>query len=219
MTLPAVGASVWASGKPGVNGKHGHLDRKGEGEGRKEPVLLDHRNFRFVKLENVEGIDPGFAAVMEVEGHDRHEHQDASHHREKEELDGRIDPVRAAPYPDEEVHGDQHELPEDVEQNEVQGAQGADHRRFQQEEGDVIFLDLVLDRFPGAQDAKDGDEGGEHHQEHADAVDAEEIADPPFRVPLPLLDELHRGGLFVELKEQRERQDKFQQRPDQDGRP
>ncbi len=160
---------------------------------------------------------PGFAAVMEVEGHDRQEHQDASHHREEEELDGRIDPVRAAPYPDEEVHGDQHQFPEDVEENEIQGAQGADHRRFQKEEGDVIFLDLVLDRLPGAEDAKDGEEGGEHHQEHADAVYAEKIADPPFREPLPLLDELHRGGLLVEMKEQRERQDKFQKRPDQDG--
>jgi len=40
MTLPAVGASVCASGNPGMKGKHRRLDRKGEGEGRKEPVLL-----------------------------------------------------------------------------------------------------------------------------------------------------------------------------------
>ena len=90
---------------------------------------------------------------MEVEGHDGQEHQNASRHGEKEKLDSRIDPSRAAPYPDEQVHGHKHDFPEEVKQYEVEGAKGADHRRFQQEKNYVIFLYLFLDPPPGAQDA------------------------------------------------------------------
>ena len=92
---------------------------------------------------------PVVSVVMKVEGDDGQEHQDASHHGEEEELDRRVDPPRAAPYPDEEVHGDEHQLPEDVEEDQVEGAEGADHRRFEEEEGDVILLDPVLDGLPG----------------------------------------------------------------------
>ena len=128
---------------------------------------------------------------MEVEGQDGQEHQDASHHGEEEKLDRRVDPPRAAPHPDEEVHRDEHELPEDVEEDEVEGAEGADQRRFEEEEGDVVLLDLRFDRLPGAEDAQNGEQGGEQDQEHADAVDAEQVAYPEFGKPLPLLDELH----------------------------
>ena len=38
----------------------------------------------------------------------------------QEELDGRVQAPRPAPDPDDEVHRDQHDLPEDVEQEEVE---------------------------------------------------------------------------------------------------
>ncbi len=76
---------------------------------------------------------------------------------------------------------------------------------------------FVFDRLPGAEDAQNGEEGGEHDQEHADPVDAEQVAYPEFREPLPLLDELHRGGLLVELEEEREGEGEFPERQDQGG--
>ena len=36
-------------GQPGMEGKHRHLDREGEGEGRKKPVLLDDRQAGLVR--------------------------------------------------------------------------------------------------------------------------------------------------------------------------
>ena len=58
-------------------------------------------------------------------------------HGEEHELDRGIDPPWSAPDSDDEVHGDQHQLPENVEEEEIQGDERADHARGEQQEGDV----------------------------------------------------------------------------------
>ena len=65
---------------------------------------------------------------MEVEDQNGHQHQQGAEHGEQEELDGGVNPAgRIAPDPDEQVHGDEHHFPEDVEQEEIQGDEDADH--------------------------------------------------------------------------------------------
>ena len=112
---------------------------------------------------------------------------------------GRIDPsLGIAPDADEEVHGDEHHLPEDIEEDEVQSDQRADHPRLEEEKGDHVFLHPEGDRLPGAQDAEDGQEGGQQDQEQADPVDAQFIADPVGLNPPPILHKLHRRCRGVE---------------------
>ena len=48
------------------------------------------------------------------------QHEDAAGQRVEEELDGRVLVARAAPDADEEVHRQEHDLPEHVEEEEVE---------------------------------------------------------------------------------------------------
>ena len=154
-----------------------------------------------IQLQEVEGVRAGGLAVVEVEDQNGHQHQQGAEHGEQEELDGRIDPAgRVAPNPDEQVHGDEHHFPEDVEQEEVQGDEDADHAGHQGQQADHEFLDPDLDVVPGGQDAQRGEEGGEHDEQQGKAVDPHVVADTVSRQPLPALHELHGRGLAVEVK-------------------
>src|SRR4030042_1447803 len=59
-------------------------------------------------------------------GEDAGEHQRRAQRGEQEELDGGIPPPLAAPGPDDEVHRDQHHLPEDEEDEQVEGDEDAE---------------------------------------------------------------------------------------------
>ena len=81
---------------------------------------------------------------------DRDQHQQRADQRVQHELDRRVDAVRAAPDPDDQVHRDEHDLPEDVEEEQVEREEHADHADLEHEEGDHVFLDAGLDRDPRA---------------------------------------------------------------------
>ena len=150
---------------------------------------------QLVELEHIEGRLARGLQIDEVKGKDGHKHQDASGHGKEEELDRRIDPpLGITPDADEKVHGDEHHLPEDIEEDRDPGPPEApDHPRLEEEEGNHEFLDPEGDRLPGAEDAEDGQEGGQQDQEQADAVDAQFVADPVVLDPPPVLHELHGG--------------------------
>jgi len=98
------------------------LDGEGQGKGPKEPVLSLDGNSEFVELENIEGPFSKSFCTDEVKGQDGNEHQYTSSHCKKEEFNGRIDPpLRITPDTDEKVHRDKHHLPEDIEEDEIQG--------------------------------------------------------------------------------------------------
>ena len=67
---------------------------------------------------------------MEIEHDDADQEQDAARQRVEEELERRIDPAVAAPDADDHVHRDQHRLPEDVEQEQVERAEHPQHQRL-----------------------------------------------------------------------------------------
>src|SRR5262249_46606877 len=127
--------------------------------------------------------------------------------RVEEELDGRVLFTWASPNADEEVHRQQHDLPEDIEEEEVERAEDAHHPRFEEEEHREEALHVLVDVPRGT----DGDRRNERRQEHHEdrnAVDTEEILDIEATHPWDLLYELKsvvtaaHGHVAVEFHEQ-----------------
>ena len=94
--------------------------------------------------------------AVEVQHQDGDQHQHAAEQRVEEELDRRVFAPRAAPDADQEVHRQQHHFPEDVEQEEVERQEDAEHARFEQQEQNAVGLHVLVDRPAGA------------HRQHAD---------------------------------------------------
>jgi hypothetical protein len=66
------------------------------------------------------------------------EHQQAANKRVEEELDRRVRPPRAPPVADEEVHRDQDQFPEHVEQHEVERQEDPQRAGFYQQQQQCI---------------------------------------------------------------------------------
>ena len=186
--------------QPGVDRPHRHLDREGGKEREPEPGLQ-------ARWEAVleQRRDVGRAGVPEHR-QDGEQHQDRAEERVEEELEARIDAALAAPDADDQEHRDEAGLEEQVEENEVEGLEDADHGRLEDEEGDHVLLEPVLDRLPGGEDRERHQEGREQDERHREAVDAELEAD---RVGEPGmgLDELEGGACRVEPPPGPERQE------------
>ena len=100
ITLPAVGASTWASGSQVWNGNIGTLIAKASAKARNSRFCAaPARQHEAREHRQVEGVDAGGAAVLEVEGQDRHQHQERAGHRVEDELHRRVDAVAARPRP------------------------------------------------------------------------------------------------------------------------
>ncbi len=137
---------------------------------------------------------------------DRHQHQQRPDQGVEHELHRGVDAVGATPDADDEVHRHQDDLPEDVEQEQVQGQEHAQHAHLEREEGDHVFLDARLDGPEGRQDADPGEQRGEDHQQQADAVHAHLVVDAEERDPGHLLLELEPRVIDVEAQDRDERQ-------------
>ena len=161
-------------GQPGVDRPHRHLHREGGEEGEPQPGLRVVAELRGGLREQRRDVG---GAGGPVHRHDGEEHQDRAEQRVEEELEARIDAPLAAPDADDQEHRDQAGLEEQVEQHEVEGREDADHRRLEDEEGDHVLLDAVLDRVPRSQDAERHQERREQDERHREAVDAELEAD------------------------------------------
>ncbi len=171
---------------------------------------------RLVELQEVEGWGPCGFEVDEVESQYGHQHQNASGHSVNEKLNGRIDPPPGiTPYPNEKIHGDEHHLPKDIEQDEIQRDEGSHHSRLQKEEGDHVLLDPHGDGAPGTENAENSQEGGQQDEQQAYPVDSQVVTDPIFRNPLCPLDELHPHFLWIEGEEQGEGNDELHQGKDE----
>ena len=114
----AVGASTCASGSHVWNGTIGTLIANPA----KRPMKI-HSGCEAVEprrdadeRQQVEGV----LAALEVEREHRHQHHHRAEQRVDEELDRGVDAARASPEPDQEVHREQDDFPEDVEEEEVE---------------------------------------------------------------------------------------------------
>ena len=184
--------------QPGMNRPHRHLHGERRKECKPRPHLQRPRHGRVHQ-----GRDIGGAGVP-VQRHDRKQHQDRTEQRVQEELEGGVDPARAAPYADDQEHRDQATLEEQIEQHEVERAESADHQRFQKQERHHVFAHAYRDRFPARDDAERHQGGGEDHERQRNAIDAHVIGDPG-RKPRCLLDELEIRVRRIEAPDQDQR--------------
>mmetsp|Transcript_15026 Transcript_15026/g.35416 ORF Transcript_15026/g.35416 Transcript_15026/m.35416 type:complete len:1189 (-) Transcript_15026:477-4043(-) len=194
-------------GQPGVHRPHRHLDREGGQEGKEKPGLGGA-----AQRQLVPGLDVKAARGLVVQVEQRDQHQQRAGQGVEEELEGRIDAVRAAPDADDDVHRDQGRLEEHVEQHAVQRAEHAHHQARQDQEGTHVLVHAGLDDLPGRDHDDHGDEGGQRHEPHRDAVHAQVVADIEALDPGLVLDELHRRRRGVEARNQREGDEKTRQR-------
>ena len=145
-------------GEPGVEREHRHLDREAQEEGEEDPELQvrgDPHLHPHRVVEAARRLEARQLLRVEVEGEDAEQHHHRAGQGVEEELDGGVEAPRAAPDPDEEVHRDEHHLPEHVEEEHVEGAEDAQHPRLQQQQEDVVRAHPLGDRGPRGED---GDE-------------------------------------------------------------
>ncbi|MCA9706176.1 MAG: hypothetical protein KDK70_10035 [Myxococcales bacterium] len=138
------------------------------------------------------------------------QHQRRADHGVDEELDRSRDPLLGTPDPDDEVHGDEHQLPEGEEQDEVQGAERPDHPGLEHQHGGHELGPPLVDRVPRAPDAQRGQQRGQQDDEEREAVDAHVVVDAELGDPRDVGDELHVGLADGEAGGQRERDQQFE---------
>ena len=171
-------------GQPCVDRPHRHLNCKAGKEGEEHQCLhpaddLDAQKLKAFGAEVV-GQQADFAAA-DASGarfgkhrYHRHQHQHRAEEGIEEELEARVDTLFPAPDADDQEHRDQTRLKEEVKEHQIQRHEHAEHQRFQEQEGDHVFLDAVLD-VPACRDDQRHHEGREHHEEDRDTVNAEAV--------------------------------------------
>ena len=140
--VPAIGAALDMHPAGGVLDEH----RPGLGE----PLLQPAGTPVLPPLGDLVGGEEE-GRLGAGQGRTRHhgdQHEQRADERVEEELEARIDAALAAPHADDEEHRNEAAFEEDVEQDEVQRAEHADHQRLQHEEADHVFLHAVRDGFP-----------------------------------------------------------------------
>ncbi len=185
-------------GQPGMHGPHGHLDRERGEEGQPEPDLQLGIEMIVQELGDRGGVGDA------DHGQDGRQHQHRSQQGVEEELEGRIDPVLAAPDADDQEHRDQLAFEEDVEDHDIEGAEHPYDQSLQDQEGDHIFQDPGLDRLPAGHDTERQQKGGQQHEQHRNAVDAHAVT--PAAEPIDILYELEAALVRIELDHQQDRQ-------------
>ena len=156
---------------------HGHLYREACEECQEQQRLQTAQDVeaeqvqnRAVKFKAQQCRDVGRAS-LDIHRDHRNQHENRAKERIEEELERRVDPVRPAPNADDEEHRDQAGLKEQVEQHHVQCAENTQHKCFEQQERDHIFLDAVR-HTPARGNNNRHQECGQHHKQYADPVNA-----------------------------------------------
>src|SRR5665809_169018 len=120
-------------GKPGM--QRNERDLHGEGcKESEEQKTLDIERQRCP--EQLLVGERRVAADGEVHVENRHEHEQRSRKGEQEELHRRIDAVAVPPHSVEQVHRDERDLPEQIEQEHVERREDAEHPRLESEKKD-----------------------------------------------------------------------------------
>ena len=165
-----------AVGHPAVQRERRHLHEEGGGEQQEDPLLGSGCQRRMLKgaVGEVEA-----AAVLLGGEHSRcdgaREHQQRADERVDHELGGRARAGRALrvapPAPDQEVEGDQHQIEERHEQDQVLREERAEHRRLGEHQLEVEAA-RALGRTGGANVAGQHG-GGEDQRAHRDQGDVQ----------------------------------------------
>src|SRR5207247_2140664 len=123
-----------------------------------EQQHLDQRG-GILRLGDQIGQEEG--PVVHAEVQNCQQHQQRSGHRVEKELDGGVLAARPAPNADQEVHRDEGEFPEDVEQEQIEREEYAEHPRLKNEQEGVVFLDAILNSRERREDRNRREQGGQ----------------------------------------------------------
>ena len=82
---------------------------------------------------------------LEIKGEHHHQERDAAGHGVEEELERGVAALLAAPQRDQEEHGNEHQLPEDVEEHHVERHENAVHTGKEQKQEAEVAAHLALD--------------------------------------------------------------------------
>ncbi len=120
---------------------------------------------------------PRLLPVQQVQGDDRQQHEQAAGDGVDEELDRGVDaPPVPAVHPDEEEHRDDHDLPEKIEEKEIESEKDPHDPRLHEQNGGEEKGKLVL-AAPGNDDGDGLGEGGEQDHQQGNAVHAQGVMD------------------------------------------
>ena len=197
-------------GQPGVERKQRDLDAEGERKGEEAEELRSVRQDHLAQRLVVERPHAGERVVLHVEVKNRDDHEQRADHRVDDELDGRVETTLTAPDPDDEVHRDEHHFPEDVEEEQVERGEGADHAGLEDEQRDDELAHLLVDREPRARDDDGHEERGEQDEPQRDAVDAQVKAHAQRLDPRDVHDVGEAGGVEAEQAEGDEERERRQ---------
>jgi hypothetical protein len=193
-----------------VHRPHRHLDREGDQEGEEQQDLRAERKRKIVPVEDLEA-----AAGLVVQVQQGDQERQRAGQRVEEELERRVDAVRASPDADDDEHRDQGGLEEDVEEHPVERGEDAVHQPGQDQERSVVLRHAALHHRPAGDHHQDGDEAVEQDEQHADAVHPQVVVDVEAFDPGNVLDELHARVVQVEAGVERDRHRESDQRADQ----
>ena len=106
----------------------------------------------------------------------------------EEEFDRRVSPAALPPDADQEEHRQQHDLPEEVEEHQVDGQEDPHQAAFQDQQQGHEQRHAALLR-PGDQHRDDLQKGGQQHHQQGDAVERQGVTDTEAGNP---------GGVLVQ---------------------
>src|SRR5215467_13712935 len=124
--------------------------------------------------------------VDKVERQDGDQHQQSAELGEQEKLYGRVDASLVAPYNDEKIHRDQHQLPGKIEKKQVNRKEHAHDCRQNPHQVEVKKADLLADFRPGGEHGHDAQEKREDEHQQAKAIHRKMKMDAKTRHPIPV---------------------------------
>ena len=124
--------------------------------------------------------------MCEIESQDCNQHQQPAQLCEEEELRRRVHPPFVTPDRDQEIHGNQHQFPCEVKQEQVHREEHACDSSQDPEEVEVEEPHCCLDLGPGCQHRRYTEEEREHEQQQAQSVQGEVEMDTELRNPDPV---------------------------------
>ena len=185
-------------GQPGVQRPHRHLHREGHEKRDEQQKLRRFSERHLMEVSNREA-----ATGHRVQINQRDQHQQRAEQRVQEKLDRCVEPIRAAPDADDQIHRDQHRLEEHVEQHAVGSGKCPVDQTGHDQEGREILRRLFLDHHPACDDGEDGGEAVEQHKPHRNAVNAQVVIDLVALNPRHVFNELQRSSCGVKTGVQR----------------
>src|SRR5271163_2483841 len=104
-----------------------------------------------------------------------------------------------APNPDQQIHRDEHDFPERVEEEKIDRQQGSEQSGLQHEHQETELARAHLDiAAPRIEQRERDQDSGEDYYEEIDTVDPDVIRDSELRNPFIVFDELVAGPAGLE---------------------